>query len=235
MVCNPWKITVDGQLRQPGHKNIPLHTTATTPATTTSTITTPASSNTTGRQRPEVNIDPQRSWNEQFNNTLAKVTQPDNSHSSTSQASTSTSHTASSQHLHRSTNTPQPRTTEQADQDIQTTALTNQAIPASAATKLPVLKSGSRKYPSIDYTQDHINELCLQQSFHAVMAYDEDRRVTAVTNRNSTLLDRDTEVEGRNFDATTVKKQRLNAYRTTRLDTEWPDGRQLCINWNRRF
>ncbi|RIB05488.1 hypothetical protein C2G38_2253785 [Gigaspora rosea] len=71
--------------------------------------------------------------------------------------------------------------------------------------------------------RDHINELCLRQSFHAVMAYDKNCRVTAVTNHNSTLLDRDTEVEGRNFDVTTVKRQRLNTHRSSKLDTEWPD------------
>ncbi|CAG8714272.1 4468_t:CDS:2, partial [Ambispora leptoticha] len=38
--------------------------------------------------------------------------------------------------------------------------------------------------------RDHISELCLKQSFYTVMSYDEDRRVTLVTNRDSTLLDR---------------------------------------------
>ncbi|CAG8718002.1 14254_t:CDS:1 [Cetraspora pellucida] len=92
---------------------------------------------------------------------------------------------------------------------------------------------GNREQELNSY-RDHINKLCLQQSFHAVMAYDEDCRVSAVTNRDLTLFDRDTEVEGRNFDATTVKRQRINTYPPTRLDTEWPDGREICINWNKR-
>ncbi|CAG8663760.1 31300_t:CDS:2 [Gigaspora margarita] len=105
-------------------KNTPPQPTATTPAKNT-----PASSNTTvglGRQKPDVNIDPLRSWNEQLqpniNNTLAKVTQSDNnSHSTIPRASTSSSHAASSQHPHRPTDIPQPHTTEQASQEIQTT------------------------------------------------------------------------------------------------------------------
>ncbi|CAG8783773.1 41768_t:CDS:1 [Gigaspora margarita] len=69
--------------------------------------------------------------------------------------------------------------------------------------------------------RDHVNELCLQQSFHGVIAYDEDYRVTALTNRNLTLFNRDTKVEGQNFDATTVNKQRLNTYWSMKLDTKW--------------
>ncbi|CAG8529143.1 2180_t:CDS:2 [Cetraspora pellucida] len=56
--------------------------------------------------------------------------------------------------------------------------------------------------------RDHINELCLKQSFHAAMFYDEDRRVTLVTNRDSNFLDCDLEAESRNFNLTTVKKHR---------------------------
>ncbi|CAG8741951.1 20067_t:CDS:2, partial [Cetraspora pellucida] len=83
--------------------------------------------------------------------------------------------------------------------------------------------------------QDNINELCLKQSFHAVMSYDEDQRVTLVTNRDSTLLDCDLEAEGRNFDLTTVKKHRNSIRRATRPDIEWPDGREICINWNKHY
>ncbi|RIB18852.1 hypothetical protein C2G38_2036547 [Gigaspora rosea] len=36
--------------------------------------------------------------------------------------------------------------------------------------------------------RDHISKLCLRQNFHAVMSYDEDRRVTLITNWDSTLL-----------------------------------------------
>ncbi|CAG8526072.1 21760_t:CDS:2 [Dentiscutata erythropus] len=71
---------------------------------------------------------------------------------------------------------------------------------------------------------DHISKLCLRHSFHAVMSYDENHRVILVTNRDSTLLDREIEVKGRNFDVTMAKKHKYNMRRTTRLDTEWHDG-----------
>ncbi|KAF0424730.1 hypothetical protein F8M41_006456 [Gigaspora margarita] len=78
------------------------------------------------KQYIDSQFDRLRSWNEQLqpniNNTLAKVTQSDNnSHSTIPRASTSSSHAASSQHPHRPTDIPQPHTTEQASQEIQTT------------------------------------------------------------------------------------------------------------------
>ncbi|RIB19563.1 hypothetical protein C2G38_2306651 [Gigaspora rosea] len=81
---------------------------------------------------------------------------------------------------------------------------------------------------------NHINELCLKQNFHAVMSYDEDRRITLVTNRDSTLFDCDMEVEVRNFDISTVKRIKHDTYRATRFDVKWQDGREICINWNKR-
>ncbi|CAG8608848.1 15906_t:CDS:2 [Cetraspora pellucida] len=60
--------------------------------------------------------------------------------------------------------------------------------------------------------RDHINELCLKQNFYTVMSYNKDYRITLVTNQDTTLSDYNTEVEGRNFDITTIKRQRYNTY-----------------------
>ncbi|CAG8789714.1 10410_t:CDS:2, partial [Cetraspora pellucida] len=93
----------------------------------------------------------------------------------------------------------------------------------------PVLQSTKGEQELNNY-RDHVNELCLKQNFYAIMSYDEDRKVTLVTNQDTTLSDYNTEVKGRNFDATTIKRQRHNTYQLIRFDTEWFDDREICIN-----
>ncbi|CAG8718013.1 14255_t:CDS:1 [Cetraspora pellucida] len=164
------------------------------------------------KQYIDSQFDRQRSWNEQLqsniDNMFAKLTQPDNSNSTIPCTLTSTSQATSRQHLHHPKDTPQPHTTEQASQDIQTTGnypptptlnnlimatsrvslqpqspivTANQALPASASTKLPVLKSTSRKYPSINYAQfNHMHEIQSFSNPHA--ARTESIRIWWVTN-----------------------------------------------------
>ncbi|CAG8562293.1 21425_t:CDS:2, partial [Cetraspora pellucida] len=60
--------------------------------------------------------------------------------------------------------------------------------------------------------RDHINELCIRYRFSAVMSYDEDRRIALVINCDTTLMDRDTEAEGKNFDAAATKRARDEKY-----------------------
>ncbi|RIB27373.1 hypothetical protein C2G38_2160657 [Gigaspora rosea] len=83
--------------------------------------------------------------------------------------------------------------------------------------------------------RDHINTLCIKQEFSAIAAYDEDRCLHLTTNRDSTLFEWNIEAEDENFDVTTTKKQRtITNPRTAKGDITWQDGRQICINWNRK-
>ncbi|CAG8819898.1 567_t:CDS:2, partial [Cetraspora pellucida] len=83
--------------------------------------------------------------------------------------------------------------------------------------------------------RDHINELCIKYEFTAVMEYDEDHRVALVTDRDSTLLDRNIEAEGKNFDVTTTRKTKDNGWRQPNwVNTYWQDGKEICLNWNCR-
>ncbi|RIB07489.1 hypothetical protein C2G38_2113603, partial [Gigaspora rosea] len=82
------------------------------------------------KQYIDSSFDRQRTWNEQLlsnianiNNTLAKITQSKNSHSTIPRASTSSSHAAPAQHPQHPMDTPLPYTTEQASRDIQSTVL----------------------------------------------------------------------------------------------------------------
>ncbi|RIB21431.1 hypothetical protein C2G38_2176616 [Gigaspora rosea] len=91
--------------------------------------------------------------------------------------------------------------------------------------------SQPQKEQELNAYRDHINTLCIKQEFSAVAAYDEDRRLHLTTNRDSTLFERNIEVEEENFDVTTTKKQRTIANpRNTKGDITWQDGRQICIN-----
>ncbi|RIB06408.1 hypothetical protein C2G38_2046807 [Gigaspora rosea] len=66
------------------------------------------------------------------------------------------------------------------------------------------------------------------------MKYDEDRRIALAMNQDSTLLDCDIEAEGRNFDATTAKRPRHEWRRPSWTDISWYDGREICLNWNKK-
>ncbi|CAG8539498.1 14107_t:CDS:10 [Dentiscutata heterogama] len=59
--------------------------------------------------------------------------------------------------------------------------------------------------------RDHINELCTKYKFSA-----------------------DVESEGKNFDAAATKRTREDWRHNTWATTTWPDGREICINWNRK-
>ncbi|CAG8458972.1 22447_t:CDS:2 [Cetraspora pellucida] len=83
--------------------------------------------------------------------------------------------------------------------------------------------------------RDHINSLCIKQEFDAVLTYDEDRRLHLTINRDTTLLDRDLEASGENFDSTTTKRYRsTNSQQTFKSDISWNNGKQICINWNKK-
>ncbi|RIB03676.1 hypothetical protein C2G38_2049074 [Gigaspora rosea] len=86
----------------------------------------------------------------------------------------------------------------------------------------------------LNFYCDHINNLCIKYDFTAVMAYDEDHRLALVMDRNTTLFDRNIEAEGENFDASTIRRTKFNRSRALRNDATWHDGREICINWNRR-
>ncbi|RIB15551.1 hypothetical protein C2G38_2092905 [Gigaspora rosea] len=83
--------------------------------------------------------------------------------------------------------------------------------------------------------RDHINELCIKYEFLAVLGYDENRRIALVMNRDSTLLERNIEVEGKNFDATTAKRPKYEWRRANWADISWYDGKEICINFNKKM
>ncbi|RIB23858.1 hypothetical protein C2G38_2032377 [Gigaspora rosea] len=78
--------------------------------------------------------------------------------------------------------------------------------------------------------KDHINELCMKYEFAAVMRYDEERRVALVMDRDSTLIDRNIEAEGKSFDATTARKSKDGWRRPMYTNTQWFDRKEICIN-----
>ncbi|RIB27508.1 hypothetical protein C2G38_2137789 [Gigaspora rosea] len=82
--------------------------------------------------------------------------------------------------------------------------------------------------------RDYINELCVIYKFAAVMRYHEERRVALVMDRDSTLLERNIKAEGKSFDATSAKKSKEEWHRSVYINTQWFDGKEICINWNHR-
>lgn len=98
-----------------------------------------------------------------------------------------------------------------------------------------VLVLYSNREQELNYYRDHISTMCTKYEFSAVMSYDEDRRLEITMNHDSTLFDRSIIAEGENFDITTTKKQRFNKLRPGRAEITWQDGREICINWNRRY
>ncbi|RIB03199.1 hypothetical protein C2G38_2049453 [Gigaspora rosea] len=82
--------------------------------------------------------------------------------------------------------------------------------------------------------RDHINELCIKHDFLAVLGYDEDQRIALIMNRDITLLDRNIEAEGKNFDAFTAKRPRNEGWRPGWADTTWYNGKEICLNWNKK-
>lgn len=66
------------------------------------------------------------------------------------------------------------------------------------------------------------------------MAYDEDRQLTLAMDREMTLMERNVKAEGKNFDTTTAKRARFSKPRLPKFDMSWHDGKEICINWNRR-
>lgn len=86
----------------------------------------------------------------------------------------------------------------------------------------------------LNFYCDHIKNLCIRYDFTAVMAYDEDRHLALAMDQDTTLFDRNVEAEGENFDASTIRRTKFNRLRRTRSDATWHDGREICINWNRR-
>lgn len=86
----------------------------------------------------------------------------------------------------------------------------------------------------LNFYRNHISNLCIKYEFNAIMAYDEDCRLTLAMDRDTTLLERNIEAEGKNFDITTTKRARFSKPQLAKIDTAWYDGREICINWNRR-
>ncbi|RIB27620.1 hypothetical protein C2G38_2029197 [Gigaspora rosea] len=82
--------------------------------------------------------------------------------------------------------------------------------------------------------RDHINELCMRYEFTAVLRYDEEQRVALVMDRDSTLMDRNIEAEGKSFDVTTARKSKDVWCRPTYTNVQWFDSKEICINWNRQ-
>ncbi|RIB25153.1 hypothetical protein C2G38_2278093 [Gigaspora rosea] len=80
--------------------------------------------------------------------------------------------------------------------------------------------------------RDHINELCVRYKFTVVMRYDEKQRVALVMDRDSTLMDRNIEAEGKSFDATTARKPKEMWRHPTYANVQWFDRKEICINWN---
>ncbi|CAG8833861.1 20945_t:CDS:1, partial [Cetraspora pellucida] len=87
----------------------------------------------------------------------------------------------------------------------------------------------------LNFYHDHISTLCTKYEFTAVMVYEEDQRLALTMDRESTLFDRNIEAEGENFDITTTKKFKISKPRIHKTELIWHDGREICINWNRRY
>lgn len=81
---------------------------------------------------------------------------------------------------------------------------------------------------------NHINELCTKYKFSVVMAYDEDQKIALVMNQNSTLIEKDIEVEGKNLDLAAIKRAREEGQYSSWANMAWSDSKEICLNWNKR-